>query len=208
MIIAGVLFDELAGSVLKKSGVKDSKLLLPETREKLSKNIKRLSIAYEIVKISPQEIDDAVISGFNINKLEALRMGQIINHLVSGLGKDAKVTVYVDCPSNNIPAWKSVLLTHIPNKENLDFRVEHKCDVNHVECSAASVLAKVTRDDEVRKIKRHFKIDCGSGYPSDPVCVAFLKTKDAARLVEKGVIRKSWETFRNLKKDVEQKKLF
>jgi ribonuclease HII len=207
MIIAGALFDKTADAVLRKSGVKDSKMLFPQKREELAKDIKKLALGYEIVKILPEEIDDAVISGFNLNSLEANKMAYAINQLVDGLDKDAKITVYVDCPSNNISAWKAVLLKYI-NRKEMDFKVEHKCDVNHVECSAASVLAKVARDEEMRKIRKEYNIECGSGYPADPICVEFLKTKQARDLAEKGLIRKSWQTWKNHNKEIEQKKLF
>ena len=207
MIIAGVLFDELASDILKKSGVRDSKMLLPEARERLAKDIKTLAIAYEAVKIMPAEIDEAVLSGFNLNNLEANKMAYAINQLVAGLDKNAQITVYVDCPSNNIAAWKSVLLSYIERK-NMNFKVEHKCDVNHVECSAASIIAKVTRDDEMKKIRKQYDIECGSGYPADPICVEFLKTKKAKELAEKGLIRKSWQTWKNHNKEAEQKSLF
>jgi len=207
MIIAGALFDKDADAILRKHGVKDSKMLLPETREKLAHEIKKLSLGYEVVKIFPEEIDNAVLSGFNLNKLEANKMAYAINQLANGLDKDAKITVYVDCPSNNIAAWKAVLLSYIERKD-MNFKVEHKCDVNHVECSAASVLAKVARDEEVAKIKKQYNINCGSGYPADPVCVEFLKTKRAKELAEKGLIRKSWQTWKNHNKEAEQKKLF
>lgn len=207
MIVAGVIFDTTADAILKKHGVKDSKMLLPSVRERLAKQIKELSRGYEVVKITPAEIDDAVHSGFNLNSLEANKMAYAINMLTDGLSKDAKIIVHVDCPSNNINSWKAVLLRYI-NRKDMDFRVEHKCDVNHVECSAASVLAKVARDEEVRKIKDEYNIDCGSGYPADPICVEFLKTKKAHELAEKGIIRKSWQTWKNHHKEAEQKNLF
>ena len=207
MIIAGALFDQTADAILKKHGVKDSKMLLPGTREKLAKDIKTLAIAYEIVRITPLEIDNAVISGFNLNSLEANKMAYAINQLAEGLDKTAKITVYVDCPSNNISAWSAVLLKYI-NRKEMNFKVEHKCDVNHVECSAASVLAKVTRDEEMKKIRKQYDIECGSGYPADPICVEFLKTKKAKELAEKGLIRKSWQTWKNHNKEAEQKSLF
>jgi ribonuclease HII len=195
MIIAGVLLDDLAIERFKKLGVKDSKLLLPGARERLAKEIKTFSTAYEIVKISPEEIDQAVFSKtFNLNKLEASKMAYVINRLTEAR-KDAKITVYVDCPSTNIPAWRNTLLGFVERKD-MDFKVEHKCDVNHVECSAASVLAKVARDEEVEKIKKWIKEDIGSGYPADPVTVEFLK-KSMKKYKDLGIFRKSWQTFKN-----------
>jgi ribonuclease HII len=196
MVIAGILTDDAGASLFKKLNVKDSKLVLPGTREKLAKEIKKISMANEIVKILPEEIDSAVNSpGFNLNKLEASKMGYVINQLADKLPKDAKITVYVDCPSNNIPAWRNVLLGFIERKE-MNFKVEHKCDLNHVECSAASILAKVTRDEEIEKIKKFINVDFGSGYPSDPITVEFLK-KNLKKYSDSGIFRKSWQTFKN-----------
>jgi len=194
MIIAGVLVDDLAANVFKKVGVKDSKQLLPGKREELAELIKKSSKSYEIVKISPEEIDEAVNSGFNLNKLEASKMAYVINRLTTGL-KNAKITVYVDCPSNNIFAWRNVLLGFVERKD-MDFRVEHKCDVNHVECSAASVIAKVARDEEIEKLKKQYGFDCGSGYPADPVTVKFLK-ENIEKYRDKKIFRESWQTFKN-----------
>jgi len=211
MVIAGVLLDKNAAERFKKLGVKDSKLLLPGVRERLAKEIKTFSISHEIVKILPEEIDSAVQSKtFNLNKLEAAKMGYVINTLSQSLPKDAKVTVYVDCPSTNIPAWRNVLMGFI-EKKDMNFKVEHKCDLNHVECSAASVLAKVTRDEEVEKIKKWIKEDIGSGYPADPVTIEFLK-KNMKKYEDSGIFRKSWQTFKNHdskeNKKTKQKTLF
>lgn len=208
MVIAGVLLDKNAAERFKKLGVKDSKLLLPGARERLAKEIKVHSIAHEIVIISPEEIDSAVMSKtFNLNKLEASKMGYVINRL-SEARKNIKITVYVDCPSNNIPAWRNILMTFIERKD-LDFKVEHKCDLNHVECSAASVLAKVTRDEEVEKIKKWIKEDIGSGYPADPVTKEFLK-ENREKYKHLGIFRESWQTMKNHDnhKKTKQKTLF
>jgi len=209
MIIAGVLLDKLGSDILKKLGVKDSKMLFPKERERLALEIKKIVLDFEIIKILPKEIDNAVKTpGYNLNKLEAAKMAEAVNRLTeSDKTKDAKVTIYVDCPSNNILAWRNVLLGFVQRKD-LHFMVEHKADVNHVACSAASILAKVTRDEEIEKLKKQYDFDCGSGYPSDPNCVRFLKTDRVNELAEKGVIRTSWKTFKNSHAGKKQKTLF
>jgi ribonuclease HII len=91
----------------------------------------------------------------------------------------------------------------------MNFKVEHKCDLNHVECSAASVLAKVTRDEEVEKIKKWIKEDIGSGYPADPVTKEFLKNHiEEYRHLK--IFRESWQTVKNHdnNKKIKQKTLF
>ena len=206
MVIAGAMFDKDADAILKKLGVKDSKMLFHPARIRLAKDIQKIAIGYDIVVISPKEIDAAVNSAYNLNKLEAAKMAYVINNLTRGLSKSIKITVYVDCPSVNIFAWTNVLKGFL-ERDDLILKVEHKCDVNHVECSAASILAKVRREEEVENLKKMYNIDFGSGYPADPVTVNWLK--EFGREFQKyGIIRESWQTWKNHEKNEKQKKLF
>ena len=73
---------------------------------------------------------------------------------------------------------------------------EHKADENHPEVSAASIIAKVTRDRLIAEISNELGLDIGSGYPSDP------KTKAAVIELVKGetphdCLRWSWKTVEN-----------
>ena len=92
-------------------------------------------------------------------------------------------------------AWQNYVLAHVDHKEKVLMKCEHKADVNYPVASAASILAKVTRDSEMDKIRKHYNIECGSGYPSDPICIKFLKTPKAKELAKLGLIRKSWQTW-------------
>ena len=70
---------------------------------------------------------------------------------------------------------------------------EHKADEIHPEVSAASIIAKVTRDRAIEKLSKDMGLDLGSGYPSDP------KTKSAVQELVKGerphdCLRWSWKT--------------
>ncbi len=208
MVIAGVIFDKERDVILRKMGVKDSKMLFPKERERLAKEIEKMSRGFEIVKISPQEIDNAVNTpGFNLNRLEAMKMGQIVNALVKNINADesTKITVYVDCPSPNIFAWRNILLKYVERK-NLNFKVEHKCDVNHAECSAASIIAKVTRDAEIEKIKKQIGDNFGSGYSHDPITIEWLK-ENIKKHRDSGIFRESWQTFKNHDHEKKQKSL-
>jgi ribonuclease HII len=202
MILAGVLIEKQAEPTLKKQGVTDSKLLTHSVRVNLEKSIKQLALATEIVKSSPEEIDEAVNSKMNLNTLEAIKAAQIINELNP---KKEKVKVIVDCPSNNPKAWQEALESHIKNKENLSISCEHKADFNHPSVAAASILAKVEREKEVHKIKNQYG-DIGSGYPSDPQTKIFLQ-KNKSTLESSPIVRKSWATWKKLT-GLKQAKLF
>jgi ribonuclease HII len=71
---------------------------------------------------------------------------------------------------------------------------EHKADFNYPVVSAASILAKVTRDAEIEKIKQQIGLDFGSGYPSDPNTVAFLQ-KHVLDFKKERIFRESWSTW-------------
>ncbi len=198
MVMCGVLTDEAGSAELKKIGAKDSKLLSPRQREQLFSKIVKIVKDYKIVVISPAEIDASVKSddGMNLNWLEAHKSAEIINFL-----KPEKIII--DSPSNNVKNYKKYLMRLLKNQK-IEAVVEHKADVNHVECSAASILAKVTRDGEVEKIKKVVVEDFGSGYLADPKTIAFF---DKYFEVYPDIFRKSWAPYRKRLSGKWQKKL-
>src|SRR3989344_6556960 len=149
MVLAGCLVDDNIEKEFKKIGVKDSKQLTQKRREYFSEIIKQKAETFEIVLIFPSEIDRKNKEGINLNHVEAIKSAEIINKINKGLGK---IRVIIDCPSPNITKWKDFLKTKIDNLSNLEICCEHKADVNHPSVSAASILAKTTREIEMDKI--------------------------------------------------------
>ena len=197
LFICGAMFDEKYLPKLKEIGVKDSKLLTHKKRIKLAKEINKIAKKFKIIQIKPEEIDHAVNKeeGLNLNWLEAHKTAEIINEL-----KPDKAII--DCPSPNIKKYKEYLLNLLNNKE-IELIVEHKADVNHISCSAASIIAKCAREEEIKNIKKKYG-DIGSGYPSDPLTQRFVK-ENFDKYSE--IFRKSWMTFKNHEKAKKQKKL-
>ncbi len=204
MILAGVLADEREITKFKELDVKDSKMVIPKRREFLAREIKKIALGYHIIKINPEEIDEKIDHKVNLNKIEALKAAEIINILMK---KVPEAEIIVDCPSPNTRAWQNYLYEHLHDKNKIRLKCEHKADINYLVVSAASILAKVTRDYEVEKIKKQYDIKCGSGYPSDPVCQKFLETDKAREMAKLGLIRKSWATWKNEVKKKGQRKL-
>ena len=197
LVMAGVLVEEGKLDKLRAMGVKDSKLLTHKQRKELFEKIKRAVKKHEIIVIEPAEVDDALMSDhLNLNWLEAHKAADIIN----ALQPDKAV---VDSPSNNCAAYKRYLVKLLKNKD-IDVLVEHKADVNYVECGAASILAKVTRDAEIEKIKRSVGDDFGSGYMADPKTKLFLEKKFE---VHPEIFRKTWTPYKDLVKAKKQKKI-
>ncbi|MBI2630462.1 ribonuclease HII [Candidatus Pacearchaeota archaeon] len=203
MILAGCLINSSLEDEFRKIGVKDSKKILPKKREILAETIKEKSVTFEITLTFPNEITSKNKEGTNLNTIEAIKTAEIINRINKGF---EKIMVYVDCPSPNIKKWQTEVESYIENKENLEIHCEHKADVNHVACSAASILAKTTRDREIEKIKEEIGIDFGSGYPSDPLTCKFLK-ENSEKHKDKGIFRETWSTWKTACSDKKQKGL-
>ena len=109
----------------------------------------------------------------------------------------------IDAPSNNIKSYKQYLLNCI-NDKKIELVLEHKADLNYPVVSAASILAKVTRDNEIEKIKKKIRIDFGSGYMTDPKTIDFLE-----KYYEEypDLFRKSWFPYQDILNKKFQKKL-
>ena len=106
---------------------------------------------------------------------------------------------------------KSDELRKQDKKSSINIIAEHKADFNYPVVSAASILAKVTRDAEIHKIEQRIrkelsksesdenkggdKINIGSGYPSDPYTQKFLKENYRKF---PAIFRKSWATYKNI----------
>ncbi len=196
LVLCGILIDEKDEIRLIELEVKDSKLLTSKKREELAKKIKKVVKKYELVLVYPKEIDRAVNKedGLNLNLLEANKIAYIINKL-----KPDKAIV--DCPSPNINSYKNYLKGKL--NFDLDLVLEHKAERFPV-VAAASILAKVTGDDEIKKIEKMVGESVGTGYPSNPICQKFLKEN-----WEKypDIFRKSWITWQDHKITKMQKKL-
>lgn len=196
MLLCGVLIEANEEKHFKDIGAKDSKLLTPTQREKLAEIIKKEVKMFRTKKITPAEIDTGMGIGLNLNQVEALACGTIINEITEHLTDEEKenLKIILDCPSINTSGWKNQLLEYVKDKK-LKIHCEHKADFNHPVVSAASIIAKVTRDGEIEKIKKQIDIDFGSGYPSDPTTKEFLK-EHVNDFKKERIFRESWQTWK------------
>ena len=200
LVIAGVLIEQNDVGQLVKLGVKDSKQLSPDRREQLAREIKKLVPKYHVIKLAPAEIDIVVRTGrklHKLNRLEAQTMARVLAVLKPEMA-------YVD--ASDVMADRFGM--HV--KENLDFRVklisEHKADVKYPVVSAASIIAKVDRDDSIFKLKETYG-DFGCGYPTDSRTLAFLEELVGRFGSYPSFVRRSWKTAKRMKQQVAQTKV-
>tara|TARA_B100001971_G_C18015226_1_gene444441 strand:- start:1 stop:651 length:651 start_codon:yes stop_codon:yes gene_type:complete len=195
MIIAGAMIEEGREAMLGE--VKDSKLIRHKQRIILSENIKKQT-KYEIIIVEPKEIDEALLSEtLNLNWLEAHKQAEIINKLKPDVA-------IVDCPSINESGFKKYLQDLLDNK-NIKLIVEHKADVEYPICSAASILAKVERENQMDKIKEKYG-NTGPGYPSNKTTQDFVK-KNWNKPECSSIMRKTWSTYKKAAKGKSQMKI-
>jgi len=191
LVMAGILIKEKDIEKLEKIKVRDSKLLTKEQREEFFEKIKKIVLDFRIKILEPDVIDAALkSSSLNLNWLEANTSAEIVEEL-----KPDKAII--DCPSNNIGAYREYFINKIKEelRDKVEIVMEHRADLNYVVVAAASIIAKVIRDREIEKIKQKYAIEFGSGYPSDPLTVEFLK-QNYDKYPD--IFRKTWVSYKRL----------
>jgi len=197
--MVGVIIDEVDEIVLKRIGVKDSKMVPQHKRVIMAEEIKKAVKDYSIIKVEAKEIDEVLESkDSNLNWLEADKTIEIIAKLKPDIA-------YVDCPSTNVSAYKMYLDNGLKAKGVIvKLVVEHKADENYPVSSAASIIAKVVREQSIVDIKKKINKNFGSGYPSDPLTRAFTE-KYWDEFPE--IFRKSWSSYKKVASAKNQKSL-
>jgi ribonuclease HII len=180
LVIAGISINKTNISKLSLMGVKDSKQLTPKSREELYKKIILLVDDYYVAKISPKSIDVSV-KNHGLNQLEAKYMAKVISKLNPDIS-------YVDSCDVNPQRFGKEISKLSNNKKIKSY---HHADSRFVVVSAASIIAKVTRDKAISRLRKTH--DLGSGYPSDPKTINFVKTYYAIKRVLPTFVRKSWK---------------
>lgn len=190
LIVSGVSFEAEKLSELVRLGVKDSKKLSNKRREELFHEIVRVCTDYLVIKVEPWEIDRVIGRGLKLNKFEARLFSEIINNL-----KPKQVIIdLVDINERRFRREVEKYLVYVP--ENI--LMEHKADEKYPIVSAASVIAKVIREREMDKIRREYG-DIGSGYPSDPKTIEFLRRWYSERGEFPPIVRRSWKTLKRIR---------
>lgn len=197
LVVCGVSLEESKVQMLRKIRVRDSKELSPKRREHLAKAIEKIAKDIMILKVSPCVIDNRKAEGLNLNQLEAIKFADIINYL-----KPDKV--FIDSPDVNTMKLRAFVKKML--KEEAELVVEHHADKNHPEVSAASIIAKVERDNEMKLLSRKYG-QMGSGYPSDERATNWLKSWIANNKTFPEFVRRSWVTIELLEREKQQSKL-
>jgi len=185
MIVCGVSVG--SDQKLRALGVRDSKRLTPQKREALAPRIRKLA-EVEVVEISADQID-AARKLMTMNELEAKVFAAIIEKL-------SPEEAYVDAADVNELEFERMIRSGLRCRPRIVS--EHRADDTYPVVMAASIVAKVVRDQRVREIEQEIGTPIGSGYQTDEVTMSFLNdfVKRNGRCPPH--TRRSWEPAKNI----------
>ena len=184
-LVVGAVYSD-SDEILKDIGVKDSKKLAPNVRERMYDQIADVC-EFAVIPISASEIDE---------KRKAMSLNDIeLGMFVEACSKFQTSVVYADCPDVNEAAFSKEMGRLMGGPEII---ARHKADDIFPVVSAASIMAKVTRDRMIADIQKEFKEDIGSGYPSDHFTMEFIEKWIKDNGCPPPYTRCSWEPVRQM----------
>lgn len=188
---------------LRSLGVADSKVLSEGKREEIyfSRFLQPspAALGWDVRILSAEEISEKMLrfQKYNLNQISHDAAIELIERvLASGYRVEQ---IFVDTVGN--PAkYEAQLREKFPAVRTI--RVSAKADSIFPIVSAASIVAKVTRDSTLRSYEFRVPVsdpqEIGSGYPSDPKTVKWLQSNVHPFFGFPPLIRFSWSTCEQL----------
>jgi ribonuclease HII len=190
MVICGILVHSENLPKLVKIGAKDSKTLSHSRRLKLREQILKVASKIEIRTVSAADID-RLRKRTTLNEIEVAEFVAIAKAL-------KPQEIYLDAADVKAERFGE----RIGNLSGLAAKgavivSEHKADSKYPIVSAASIIAKVERDRVITDYHKKYG-DFGSGYPSDPKTVDFVRELVKNNKKLPSIVRKSWDSVRRI----------
>ena len=190
LVIAIAVIDKDKEQYLKAIGVKDSKMLTPEKREVLVKEICKICKCY-VTKITAKQLNKWM-KVKSLNAIEADAIADLIFHMPE---LEKVEIIYVDSPDP--VARKFIWRMNLNKKIKEKIHSSHKADVLFPICSAASIVAKTTRDAEIEKIKKELGCNFNTGYSHDSATIKCLEENINNPILKK-YLRSEWKTTKHI----------
>lgn len=187
LVVAAVLIE--TDAPLRELGVKDSKQLSPAKREAMEPLIRAACLRVETLVIAPEELNRRMPRE-NLNKIEVKAFAELLRRLEPKAAFLDACDVKADRFGQEVGARVGHPCAIVS---------EHEADARHPVVAAASVIAKVERDRQMKLLQERYG-DCGSGYASDPATKKFLADWVERRGKLPAFARHHWETAKRLDK--------
>jgi ribonuclease HII len=180
-------------------GVADSKQLPADRREALAAQIREQADEVALVEVPVERIDD---SGTDMNELTVAAHAEAL----SAVARDG-LPAFADACDTNAVRFERRVDGRLD--ADLDLRAEHGADEDHPVVSAASIVAKVSRDAHVASLAEEYGGygAVGSGYPSDSTTREFLQSYVSAEGELPPCARRSWGTSQDVLAELGQASL-
>ena len=192
--------EEYDKDIRKKFKFNDSKALRAEEREKMFENIKSHPniIRYELIILPADYISKEMLKRekVSLNQISQDSAKKLIKMAMDKKANIRKIFVDTVGPAES---YEILLKKSLPD-DTIQVKVEPKADATYECVSAASIVAKVTRDSIIETLEKTDK-ECGSGYPSDPKTKEWLKNNYDNVFGFGREVRFSWKTVDNLFKE-------
>ena len=169
-------------------GIKDSKKLSPKQRQFIYERLNEY-MDVQFYQLAAPHIDGFHDQGGTLHELQ-------LTMVVKMLEKERPNKVIIDALTANPEKFGGELYKRLSFP--CEIVAENRADHTYPLVSAASVVAKELREEEVRQIKGHIGHDFGSGYPSDPKTKTFI-SENWNRQDFQPFIRRCWQTYKNAK---------
>lgn len=189
LIVVALLFEDSSMEELKKIGARDSKKLSEKKRESLFNRILSLSKASAIIKVTPDEITRWPGT---MNELEVEAFARALNALLP-----RPSLVYLDAVDVVEERFAMEVGRRLVYRPKLI--AEHRADSKYLVVSAASIVAKVIRDREIKKLHELYG-NFGSGYPGDPLTREFLIKYYREHGDFPPIVRRNWKTLEKIRR--------
>ena len=203
LVICGVVCREDRAENLTAAGIKESKCLKPDERTRACEAARCHIEDLLYIVLTPQEIDRGVRT-HQLNVLEARGIAAIINTLEPDLVIiDSVERVRPDAVEAGLGIRNFRHLIEALVQRNVPIIAENHADMNYPVVAAASVYAKVKRDELVASLYEKYGEDFGSGYPTKRT-FAFLVEyfREHHRFPED--MRSNWKTRRKIEEYLTQ----
>jgi len=172
--------------------VKNSKILTKQQIDRIYNQLIQVH-PYYIYEIKAENIDQN-----NINDLEIEGVKYFIKTIQDKYTDPSlKFTIIIDKFSNKLDTMNI-------NDSRFKIVSEYKADAKYPICSAASIIAKYTRDYNLELLQSKIEFKFGSGYPADPRTrnyILHLLKETKLDDVNKSIyhIRTKWKTIDRIK---------
>jgi ribonuclease HII len=177
-------------------GARDSKKLTPSSREHL---FPQIISAAEYVKTEVIEAGrlNLLMESENLNEIELSEYVSLAKSSPEGY------PIYVD----SFDVLPERLGKFMEDKTGRKVVSLHKADEMIPVVSAASIISKVVRDREIKKIEEEYG-PIGSGYPSDSRTVEFIERSIRSGKDISGIVRTKWKTYLRIVSNLHNSTLF